>query len=199
MATKKSPTNTKATKKSSTKTKAAKASATPKRAKAAFDDYRKRMAAASPMGMMPDGAYTAPHANPFASGAPNAYGMPGWPYPAHPSGMTGPPWAPASTHATMGTGAALSKEVPTGSFFESVATLLRLGVDFANASLAGGMQILYGYAGKGGCDATAHHTMQHGYGHHCCCCQTPHYQGNYGCCCECGHDCCCTPGVHNCP
>ncbi len=79
----------------------------------------------------------------------------------------------------------------TPALAESIGTLLRLGIDFLNAGLRTGTELMGTMAGTGAAPphhmgAPEHHCCDHGHdhGHHC-------LYGNH--CCD---D--CHPGVHNC-
>ena len=154
------------------------------KAKAAFAEYKKKMfapyEAGAPAEMKPGGPF----------GSPTMYGPPSYPFPSppfqnpmagmhHPSGMPLPPFGPSP--------------VLRGSLFENLGNLMRLGVDFLNCALAGGIQMVEGFSGTPhgdrdepcGChpddDYHGYCSCHHGYRH--CCCET---------------ECCCNPSVHGC-
>ncbi|PXF58391.1 MAG: hypothetical protein C4B58_06700 [Deltaproteobacteria bacterium] len=155
------------------------------RAKAAFEEYKKRMAASHRT--MPGNMESNP-GHPFTH--PYAYGMPGWPYPP-PGGMPHPTLAqqpypdPASPLKTSG-----------GSLFESVGNMIRLGVDLANATLAGGVQLLEGFSGQRGYYEGPYPDSRYWGQNSCCCDPCSNQHGYVNCCCD---YCCCNPSVNNCP
>lgn len=171
------------------------------KARAAFDQYRKKMtdqAAARKEGW----------------GGPAPGFPPGMPFPP---GMAMPPWGPPPP-APTGTPYGVPWPVPgpmvppqpavggtTGPLFESVGQMLQLGVAFATAAFAGGLQVMQGFAGPatggvfgampahGGC-----HPHPHGCGDDCG--HAPCGDCGRGRTCDyddmCGD--CCRPGVRNC-
>lgn len=177
------------------------AGSAPNRATAAFEEYRNRMDAAAgrfpggrgvwagqpvplpyPYGG-PDGDYPPPgRATPPAAAPPFAapgYGaMSGWGYPpdpVHPWGMRGG-----------------SRQ----SFMESVGTLVRLGIEAANAVLAGTLQAVEGGMGREAFGSAMPWPgdpwarSYNPYSGPCECCEH--------CCGPCPSGCCCNPGVRNC-
>jgi hypothetical protein len=153
---------------------------------------------------------------PPSSGSAPFPGMPfqspfGMAMPPMPPGMIpGPPGGPYSMMPPPPPGGmmppgAMSSPVSASSVFDSLGTMLKLGIDTVNAVLAGGNQLLQGISGSGyypgHYPAAPHPGMgYHGYGHHGHhCCEHNHYHDSYGhsCCDVCG-DSCCHPSVHNC-
>jgi hypothetical protein len=148
------------------------------KAKAAFEERLKQApGAAEDTG---GGLYPHPPMMPFAP-----YPPPGWSA-MPPMMMSKPPWGPEM----------LSYSVPTvpamrTPFYESVRRMLHLGVTLANSVLAGGLQIMQGYAGAGlpgPHDEECRHHRDCGCGcwEECC------YED------ECFCSCCCNPGVRGC-
>jgi hypothetical protein len=134
------------------------------KAKAAYDQYRQRMPG-------PAGGGGFPALGPFPVFPPPGSGM-----------------APGSPQPPAGLSFGAANTVPLA---ESVGQMLRLGVAFATATLAGGLQVMQGFAGPayappqrpmGGC----------GCGDRC----EDEYSG-CGCGCSCGGD-YCQDSVHNC-
>jgi hypothetical protein len=150
-------------------------------AKAAFDQYRRKKVP----GPAPQGNAAA-----AAPAPPPGYPLPPWgvtPPPGAAGPPPGPPW-PASPSP--------SPVAMEGPFFESVGQMLRLGVAFATAAFAGGLQVMQGFTGPamgGGCGAP---TPPGG-----CAGGWPEPARGCGCGCEpsgCGGGPPCRPGVHNC-
>jgi hypothetical protein len=111
--------------------------------------------------------------------------MPGWALP--PSVAAGPGWH----HGMPGPMFQQPAPMATGSLRLRLGSTLRLGVDFVNSALAGGVRVLNGIG--------AGYEMGWPAGH-------AHGQGHGGGCECCGHDCCdyfgcsecCRPGVGSC-
>lgn len=149
-------------------------------AKAAFDQYRRKKA-----------AVPAPQGN-AAAAAPTPTSPPGYPLP--PWGATPPPGAAGQPPGLPWPTSPNPSPVPEGPFFESVGQMLRLGVAFATAAFAGGLQVMQGFTGPamdGGC----HRPVPPGP------CAGGWPEPARGCGCE--SSCCaggppCRPGVHNC-
>jgi|SRR3990172_2053380 len=167
------------------------------KAKAAFDEYKKRMEAA---GCAAGG--TSMHlGQPFIP--PYPYGMPAWSYPPPPPPMMmpqppgPPPSAPHHPGPSIGSGKSL---------FESIGNMIRLGIETANAGLAGGAEMMRGVSGTGfqGWDPHDHHPAPYPYSsgcgeHHGC--GENHGCGSHGyrnCCEVCNSGCGCNPSVSNC-
>lgn len=141
-----------------------------------------------------------PGEGPFSGGQPFFQPhMPGTPGPHFPpqAAMTPPPPVPQD----LAPGFPNMAVDTSRSLYQSIGNMLRLGVDVANASLMGGLQIMEGLTGQ----ASAHHGYGgHGYPHH----YPDHgYHGCYDCCsyeyhgCGCHHENSyhgCNPGVFNC-
>jgi len=96
-----------------------------------------------------------------------------------------------------------------GDLFGSLGTMLRLGIDILNTTLASGNQLLQGLS-PGGYPAPYSWPHPQDWGHHVhmhpCCGQHHHghhhhdtYHDGWGrSCCDCCGESCCNPGVHNC-
>lgn len=167
------------------------------KAKAAFDEYRKkRSGTVSDPGRErhAEKEHVPPPAGPFPM-----FPVPGWGAPsqfAPGTPWSGAPWPGAGAGPMSGPAAAMP-------FAESVGQMLRMGVAFATAAFAGGLQVMEGFAGTG--FGPAHGPMPGHHGHPGCGCACGE---DCGCCCEsdCGCSCqcccdeadCCRVGVHNC-
>ncbi|NLI83726.1 MAG: hypothetical protein GX443_18890 [Deltaproteobacteria bacterium] len=159
-------------------------------AKAAFEEYRRRMASQAASGMQGNPGFPPP---PPWRHSWNSYGQG--------IGGSGGPQGPPHPYP----GSPRREAAAEGSLFAIVGKMLRLGVDLITAGLAGGMQLIQRFSGYGGSygegwgwddpwcpydecfcgDFPAHWGC--GYGAHWC---TPpwHLRGHPRC----------TPGVHNC-
>lgn len=160
-------------------------------AKAAFEEYRKRMAS-QPGSDFPGNPGPRAHHPGEHSWHPHSHGM----------GMPRHPHEPPPPHAQPGSG--FRERAPEASLFASVGKMLRLGVDVITAGLAGGLQLIEGFSGYGEyCGESwswhdpccchdecccEHFPSHHGFGGHCC---TPSWHRGYY------HH--CNPSVHNCP
>lgn len=170
------------------------------KARAEFDKYRARMGEArsgvSPEGpfgkgmpMFP-GAQAPGNPSPFSPFYGSPFTMPQYPMPPfQPGGQMGPPQPGMPPFAG------------SGPLFENIGRMMQMGVTFATAAFAGGMQMMQGFGGApyGG--------LHSGPGHHGNCESEPHQRqlrGDCGCHddhCEDSHghdDCCCNPGVSDC-
>jgi hypothetical protein len=172
------------------------------KARAAFDQYRKKATAHEGAARPPGWGAPLPGFPPGVPFPPGA--MPAWgPPPPVATGLpSGIPWPiPGSAAPLPAAGA------PAGPLFESVGQMLQLGVAFATAAFAGGLQVMQGFTGPLGAANAWPMPSQGGGGHPCGCgcdCGQPsRHDCHGGCscsnCCEdqCG-DCCCRPGVRNC-
>jgi len=172
------------------------------KAKAAFDEYRKKItgAASNPGNECQTGKTRGrPPAGPFPM-----FPMPGWGAPAAPA--PGSPW-PGVVWPGGGPGP-MSGPATAAPFAESVGQMLRMGVAFATAALAGGLQVMEGFAGPGRGPSPWPGSCPHGSHPECECGCHPGCgdECGCGCDCDCGHACaccceqtdCCRVGVHNC-
>ncbi|MDH3973393.1 MAG: hypothetical protein OEV42_03845 [Deltaproteobacteria bacterium] len=118
-------------------------------------------------------------------------------------------------HASAPTGMPLSPKAHEGNqeLLNKVGGMVRLGIDFINTGLAGGLSLMGGLSGQHAC--SRHHDDPH-HGSHC----DPHHGSHHGTChpnyhddcgphggcsCHCNdshdyhhHDCCCHPQVRGC-
>lgn len=152
--------------------------------------------AKTPEEKLPPSSGSAPFPPPFGMAMPP---MPPGMMPGPPAGMYPmmPPPPPGGMMPSMMPQGVMPSTVSASSVFESLGTMLKLGIDTINTVLAGGNQLLQGIAGQG--QHMGYHGY-HGYGHHGHhCCEHNHYHDSYGhsCCDVCG-DSCCHPSVHNC-
>jgi hypothetical protein len=170
------------------------------KAKAAFDQYRKKTAG-TPSRSRKDDRHGPPHG--FQPGTPfPAYPMPGWGAP--PSPTQGAPWPGISWPTGGGPGPMPGPVATVAPIAEGVGQMLRVGVAFATAAFASGLQVVQGFAGPmGGHSAWAMNQPHSG----CCQAESGCGCGDESCCdsgCQrscCGDDeCgdCCRVGVRNC-
>ena len=148
------------------------------KAKAAFDQYRKKTAGAAPHSGKDD-RHGPPRGFPPGMSFP-AYPMPGWGAP--PSPTPGAPWPGIPWPAGGGPGAMPGPGAAAAPIAEGVGQMLRVGVAFATAAFASGLQVVQGFAGPMG-------------GHS----PWPMAQSQCGCCqsecgCDCGDECGCNCG-----
>jgi hypothetical protein len=152
------------------------------KAKAAFEERRKR----TPGAGEDTGGASFPHPPmmPFAPYPPPGWGM------MPPMMMSKPPGTPQMISYSVPPVPAMHTP-----FYESVRKMLHLGVALANSVLAGGLQVMQGYAGAGLPGPHGAEHRRHG-GCQCECGCGCHEE----CCCEdeccCGF--CCEPGVRGC-
>jgi hypothetical protein len=161
------------------------------KAKAAFDQYRKKTAGASSRSRKDD-RHGPPHGFPPGTPFP-AYPMPGWGAP--PSPTQGAPWPGITWPTGGGQGPMPGPGAAAAPFAEGVGQMLRVGVAFATAAFASGLQVVQGFAGPMGGSSPWPMNQSHGG-----CCQSE-------CGCDCGNECrcgdegcgdCCHVGVRNC-
>ena len=72
---------------------------------------------------------------------------------------------------------------------DKVGEMLRLGLDFINASLAGGLSLMEGVSPGHGCERHMDTRSS---------CHGEHHHDHSGCSCDSCHDCCCQPAVNGC-
>jgi hypothetical protein len=160
------------------------------KAKAAFDEYRRKMIGSSP--------------GPGREGRDRKMGgfQPGEPVPMFPKPGSGAPGAfvPGSPWSGVvwpggGTGPMPGTDVP---FAESVGQMLRMGVTFATAIFAGGLQVMEGFTGSGrGSSSWPMPCSRGAHAEHDCGCYS-RCSDECGCACYCEETDCCRVGVHNC-
>ncbi|MDD5673032.1 MAG: hypothetical protein PHC61_02625 [Chitinivibrionales bacterium] len=170
------------------------------KARAAFEAYRKRVGGVKKPLAGPSSVGASDHAAP-AGGfppqvAPGPMQMPpmawpqnpGKPFPQAPMPMPFPGAMPGQ----MGAPAMPGMDSPLA---QSIGTMLKVGVTFATAAFAGGLQVMQGFMGdpaRCGEEHWEHDRDERG----CGCRPEPFCGGHYG---HHGHDShCCNPGVHNC-
>jgi len=169
------------------------------RAQAAFDRHRAAR-------MWP---YAGGAGQPFMS--PYPYGMPGWTFPPASAAMMPQIPAYAGTIPQYSIPGQANTSIGTGkSLFESIGSMISLGVNVINTGLAGGLQVIGGLSGHGSpyCGST-YQACCCPQPFSCCCCGGHH--DHAGCCCghggytcgywcqpSCNCCCCCTPSVYNC-
>lgn len=159
-------------------------------AKAAFEEYRRRMAS---------------HATSAAPGSPGPRTRRPGEYPWHPhdQGMGMPGHSHGDSPPRVHPGVVPRETASEGSLFAGVGKMLRLGVDVITAGLAGGLQLIEGFSGYGEYRGESwtwddpccchdeccrgHFPSHHGFGGHGC---TPSWHW--------GHYHHCNPSVHNC-
>lgn len=149
------------------------------KAKAAFEEYKKRTAASADKMWSKDVKFKQP-----LTGQPLMQPFMNMPQPpfAAPSGSMSQPFLYNSQAPYIPAG------LSGAPLFNSIGSMLRLGVDFINASLAGGLQLMEGFSGGGDCCGSSYTG--------CSCCSEPVCCcGDASCCEPCS---CCNPSVHNC-
>lgn len=162
-------------------------------AKAAFEEYKKKMGTSYRDPVV--GNKEIKPEPPF--GSPYMYNIPPHSFPHL---MPGMPYPPFPKHPYVGQPPFL--KASEGSLFENLGNMMRLGVDFINSTLAGGVQMLGEFSGRGFDCSCSHHGYR---GDACCnqqsnCCydQSVCCHGYGDCCRETNGDSCCTPSVHGC-
>lgn len=160
------------------------------KAKAAFDEYKNKMAT----GTLKTGikGLNAGHAMPLP-GNPMPGQMHSQPYMQmmQPPFQMPPGMVPQPGILNQQTPVAPYMGQSGGPLFNSLGSMLRLGIDLVNAGLAGGLQLMEGfYGGRGG----GHH-HGNGYEGNSCCCEPDCCSEQPSCCGPCDT---CNPSVNNC-